>query len=195
MKRWSKQAGGGDPRWMWEGGLLGLAWLAIVVWDRLWLALDRHVPDWDEADYLTGALNYGRAIAAGSWGDWLSGEWWTSLWLLSSKIPPLVYGIAGGITNGVGRSADGALWVNAIAALVLLAATYGLGRCLFDHADNVDNEKSEPSTDPQQLSIGFWAALLVLVLPGVLTVRRIFVLDYAVCAAVAAILWGLTRWR
>ena len=178
----------------WAGGVLGLVWLAIVVWDRVWLAIDRHVPDWDEADYLTGALNYGRAIASGSWGDVLSDEWWTSVWLLSSKIPPLVYLIAGGITNWVGRSADGALWVNAIAAWVLVAATYGLGRCLLDELPQVQTTQTD-QPQFQGFGFGFWAALLVLVLPGVLTVRRIFVLDYAVCAAVAAILWGLTRWR
>ncbi|NJN60566.1 MAG: phospholipid carrier-dependent glycosyltransferase [Coleofasciculaceae cyanobacterium RL_1_1] len=190
------KGGGESHRWrIWEGGVLGLAWLAIVVCDRVWLAIDHHVPDWDEADYLTGALNYGRAIGSllgGDWGDRVTGEWWTSLWLLSSKIPPLVYIVAGGMTHWIGRSADAALWVNAIAALVLLTATYGLGRCLFD---NVDRGESEPQSHPQQFGIGFWAALLVLVLPGVLTVRRIFVLDYAVCAAVAAIWWGLTRWR
>lgn len=190
------KGGGESHRWrIWEGGVLGLAWLAIVVCDRVWLAIDHHVPDWDEADYLTGALNYGQAIGSllgGDWGDRVAGEWWTSLWLLSSKIPPLVYIVAGGMTNWIGRSADAALWVNAIAALVLLTATYGLGRCLFD---NVDRGESEPQSHPRQFGIGFWAALLVLVLPGVLTVRRIFVLDYAVCAAVAAIWWGLTRWR
>ncbi|MGD1901575.1 MAG: hypothetical protein ACFB9N_04985 [Geitlerinemataceae cyanobacterium] len=160
---------------------LAAAWLGSVLADRVWLALDRHVPDWDEADYVTGALNYGKALADAGWQDWFSGEWWTGLWLLSSKIPPLMYLLAGSITNWIGRSADTALWANAIAMAVLVAATYGLGRQI--------------SGDRARFGIGFWAALLVLVLPGLLSVRRIFVLDYAVCAAVAAIWWALTRWR
>jgi len=170
-------------RYLWRGerGLLVAAWLASVLVDRLWLVLDRHVPDWDEADYITGALNYGKALADATWQDWFSEAWWTELWLLSSKIPPLLYLLAGGLTNSLGRSADAALWTNAIAMAVLVAATYGLGRQI--------------AGDRSRFGIGFWAALLVLVLPGLLAVRRVFLLDYAVCAAVAAIWWALTRWR
>jgi 4-amino-4-deoxy-L-arabinose transferase-like glycosyltransferase len=74
----------------WVDGLpiLGGIWLLGAIVDRLWFAIDQSVPAWDQADYLTGVLNYGKALQH---PQWFSGEWWTSFWMLSSKIPPFVY--------------------------------------------------------------------------------------------------------
>ena len=50
----------------WFRGLLilGIIWLAGALCDRLWFALDRSVPAWDQADYLNGAMNYWQALQA-----------------------------------------------------------------------------------------------------------------------------------
>jgi hypothetical protein len=68
--------------------VLGIIWLLGAISDRLWFALDRSVPAWDQADYLTSSLKYLQALQH---PQWLSGEWWTNFWLLSTKIPPLAY--------------------------------------------------------------------------------------------------------
>ncbi|NET54596.1 MAG: hypothetical protein F6K09_40220, partial [Merismopedia sp. SIO2A8] len=52
---------------------LGAIWLLSAICDRIWFALDHSVPAWDQADYLTGSLNYWQALQQ---PQWLSGEWW-----------------------------------------------------------------------------------------------------------------------
>ena len=68
--------------------VLTIIWLAGAAVDRLWFALDNSVPAWDQADYLTGALNYWQIMQA---PEWFNSEWWTSFWMRSTKIPPLTY--------------------------------------------------------------------------------------------------------
>lgn len=42
--------------------ILGIIWFLGAVCDRIWFALDRSIPAWDQADYLTGTLNYWQAL-------------------------------------------------------------------------------------------------------------------------------------
>ncbi|MGD1851455.1 MAG: hypothetical protein ACFCBU_12930, partial [Cyanophyceae cyanobacterium] len=74
-----------------DGWRLLLIGIVGMLSDRLWIAEDGSVQAWDQAEYLTAALIYKRAIADGlrTW-DWLSGQWWTEFWQLSTKTPPLV---------------------------------------------------------------------------------------------------------
>ncbi|HEY9874405.1 MAG TPA: hypothetical protein V6D12_13275, partial [Candidatus Obscuribacterales bacterium] len=71
---------------------LGLIWLVGAVGDRIWFALDHSAPAWDQAEYLTGSLNYWQALQN---PQWFSGDWWTSFWQLSTKVPPLTFIAAG----------------------------------------------------------------------------------------------------
>lgn len=149
-------------------------WAIAVVIDRLWLALDRGVPDWDTADYLTGSLNYWWALQT---PDWFSGEWWTNLWLLSSKIPPFIYLITAPFHTLFGLSSQ-------VAFLPYIAWTGLLLFTVFDLGQHLSSPR-----------VGLWAAGLCILFPGLVTFRFHYVLDYPLVAATSTILWSLTRWR
>ncbi|NES98677.1 MAG: phospholipid carrier-dependent glycosyltransferase, partial [Desertifilum sp. SIO1I2] len=68
--------------------ILGCIWLLGAIADRVWYALDNSVPAWDQADYLTGALNYWQLLQT---PQWFSGDWWYTFWTRSPKIPPVAY--------------------------------------------------------------------------------------------------------
>jgi len=153
---------------------LGIIWLVGAVGDRIWFALDHSVPPWDQAQYLTGSLNYWRALQH---PQWLESEWWTSFWLLSSKIPPLTYITAAVCQNFFGIGADEATLVQLLFSAILLGSVYGLGTQLFS------------------VEVGLWAAGLCQLLPGIYQYKLDFLLDYPLTALVTLSFWCLTVWR
>ena len=154
--------------------ILGVIWLVSAVGDRLWFAIDKAVPSWDQADYLTGALNYWQAFQTPQWGNL---DWWTSLWQLSSKIPPGTYMITAIFHSYFGLGEDVATLVNLFFSAILLVSVYGLGSLLF-------NQK-----------VGLWAAGLCMLFPGLYHVRLDFLLDYPLTAVVTLCFYCLTLWK
>nr|WP_242021794.1 glycosyltransferase family 39 protein [Trichocoleus sp. FACHB-90] len=154
--------------------ILGIIWLVGAVCDRIWFALDRSVPSWDQADYLTGSLNYWKALQH---PQWFSGEWWESFWQLSSKVPPLTYIATAIVQNLFGTGPDSATLVNLLFSAILLASVYGLGVQLFS------------------VQIGLWAAGLCQLLPGLYRYRLDFLLDFPLTAVVTLSFYCLTAWR
>lgn len=165
-----------NDRQPWVKGLpaLGIIWLVGAVGDRLWFALDRTMPAWDQAEYLTGALNYWRALQT---PQWFSGDWWITLWQLSSKIPPLVYISTAPFLNLLGTGPDQSTTVNLLFSAVLLGSVYGLGVTLFT------------------VQVGLWAAGLCLLMPGLYQVRLDYLMDYPLTALVTLSLACLTFWK
>ncbi|MEQ9483501.1 tetratricopeptide repeat protein [Coleofasciculus sp. F4-SAH-05] len=155
-------------------GILGLIWLASALCDRLWFVLDNSVPAWDQADYLTGSLNYWQALQH---PEWFSGEWWTNLWQLSSKIPPFTYIATAIIQQFFGRGTDQATLVLLLFSAILIGSVYGLGVQLFNRR------------------VGLWAAGLTVLLPGLYRYRLEFLLDYPLTAVVTLSFFCLTVWR
>ncbi len=165
MKKYQKHHG-----WLTIAGL----WFLGAFCDRLWFALDRSIPSWDQADYLTGALSYWQALQT---PQWFSGDWWRSLWLLSSKMPPGTYIMTAFFHHLFGIEADRATLVYLFFSAILLPSVYGLGRLLFN---------------PQ---IGVWAAALCLMFPGLYHARLDFLLDFPMTAVVTFSFYSLTRWK
>ncbi|MBW4575790.1 MAG: phospholipid carrier-dependent glycosyltransferase [Aphanothece sp. CMT-3BRIN-NPC111] len=154
--------------------VLGLIWLVGAVGDRIWFALDRSIPAWDQAEYLNGSLHYWEALQH---PQWFSGAWWTSFWQLSTKVPPLTYIAAGAIQNIFGTGPDAATLVQLFFSGILLACVYGLGTQFFS------------------VSVGLWAAGLCQLLPGLYRSRLDFLLDYPLTAIVTLSFWCLTIWK
>jgi 4-amino-4-deoxy-L-arabinose transferase-like glycosyltransferase len=154
--------------------ILGLIWLVGAIGDRLWFALDHSIPDWDQADYLTGVLNYWQALQT---PQWFSGDWWTRLWQLSSKIPPLVYITTAPFVGLFGGGADQSTLVNLWFSALLLGSVYTIGISLFT------------------LPVALWAAGLCLLMPGLYRVRLDFLLDFPLAALVTLCFACLTVWR
>lgn len=141
--------------------------------DRTWFSLMQPLPDWDQADYLTGAMNYWKALQT---PQWLSRDWWVSLWLLSSKIPPLVYIATVPFLNLFGTGIAQSTLVNLLYSGILLVSVYGIAATLFT------------------AEAGLWSAALCLVIPGLYPLRLSFLLDHPVVAMTALSFWALTVW-
>jgi 4-amino-4-deoxy-L-arabinose transferase-like glycosyltransferase len=153
--------------------LLGGIWLLGAIADRIWFALDQSVPSWDEAEYLTGAMNYWRALQQ---PQWFSGDWWTSLWQLSSKVPPLLYLSTTPFINVFGSGGDQSTVVNLLYSLILLGSVYALSARLFS------------------IQVGLWAAGLCLLLPGLSMIRLNYLTDYPLVSIVTLSFCWLTIW-
>jgi 4-amino-4-deoxy-L-arabinose transferase-like glycosyltransferase len=162
------------PEWVCKLWQVGLVWLAIAGIDRLWFRLDRSMPAWDQADYLAGVLNHWQALQQ---PQWFSGDWWTGLWQLSSKIPPLVYLVTAPILNLTGPGADQSSLVMLGFSAVLFASVYTIGACLFT------------------VPVGIWAVGLTALMPGLYRLRLEFLLDYPLAAIVSLNFACLTLWR
>ncbi|AFY56380.1 PMT family glycosyltransferase, 4-amino-4-deoxy-L-arabinose transferase [Rivularia sp. PCC 7116] len=153
--------------------ILTTIWLLGVICDRVWFFFDKSIPSWDQADYLTGSLNYLQALQN---PDFLNGEWWQNLWLLSSKIPPFTYIITAFIQSVYGKGYDEATLIMLGFSAVLIFSVYGLGKILFGD------------------TVGLWAAALCQVMPGLYRYRLEFLLDYPLAAIVTLSFFCLTLW-
>lgn len=163
--------GANKPTWVTGLPILGSVWLTGAIVDRIWFAVDRSIPGWDQADYLTGAMNYWRAFQN---PDWFSQDWWTSVWMLSSKMPPLVYISTTPFLSLFGAGIEQSTLVNLLYSAILLTAVYGLGLRL------------------STVEVGLWAAGLCLLLPGLYKIRLDFLIDYPLVAMVTLSFWLLT---
>ncbi|HEY9906705.1 MAG TPA: glycosyltransferase family 39 protein [Thermosynechococcaceae cyanobacterium] len=165
------------PAWIRGLPLLGLLWLGGAVVDRLWFAIDHTMPGWDQADYLAAALTYWRALQTPLQNSqWLSDEWWTNLWQLSSKMPPLLFISTTPFFSLFGAGPDQSTLVNLVFSAVLLGAVYILGTYLFG------------------VQVGLWAGVLCLLMPELYAVRLDYLLDYPLAAIVTLTFACLTLW-
>ena len=154
--------------------ILSLIWLLAIINDRLWFALDNSVPAWDQADYLTGSLNYFYFLQS---PQWFSQDWWKELWMLSPKVPPLTYLLTVPFIAIFGKHPDTSPLVYLLFSAILLYSVYGISCQLF-------NSK-----------IGLWAAALCTIFPGLYVYRLQFLLDYPLIAMVTFCFYCLTLWR
>lgn len=157
----------------WWASLAAL-WALATAADRLWLALDRRLPSWDQADYLNSAVDHGRALGLlppGSWRGWLA------LLDLSPKIPPLASLVNGSVMAIGGDSPDQASWALAVWQALLLVVVAAWGRQLLGRG------------------FGLLCATLLLLVPALAHLRVDFTLDLPLAATTTLALWLLGRWQ
>ncbi len=159
-----------------EKWILVAIWLIAVLRDRLWLALDKSVPAWDQGNHLTGSLNYLNALQNAQLFSLFSSTWWQSLWMLSKKYPPLTYISTAPWQQIFGSSPDNALLVNVFFSGILLTSVYLLGKELFN---------------PQA---GLWGAGICVLLPAFYILRLNYLVDYSLVALGIASFTCLTIW-
>ncbi len=155
-------------------GILGLIWLLSNLGDRLWLSLNQAVPAWDQSNHLTNSLLYLRALQT---PDFLNGEWWRQLWMLSPKYPPLTYLLSVPFQALFGAGNNQALLTTFLYSGILLICVYQLGKVLFNG------------------EIGLWAAAITVLLPRLYQNRLQFLLDNPLLMLVIAAFTCLTYWR
>lgn len=153
--------------------LLLLIWLIGLIIDRLWFSLDHDVPSWDPADYLNGVMIYNRALEN---IDLLNSYWWRDFWLLSKKIPPLIYIITGTFFHIFPPSLSSANLVFTFFNLLLIIAIFYLGKLFF-------NEK-----------IALFSCALIQLIPGLYYYRREFLFDFPLAVVVAISFTCLSYW-
>ncbi|MDB9528681.1 glycosyltransferase family 39 protein [Oscillatoria sp. CS-180] len=164
----------GPSSWMQDLGRIVSLWGVAIAIAVVWVILDRKPPAWDQAEHLSLSMNHWWLLTH---SNWLSAEGLRQMWLLTPKYPPVFYWVTASIHMLLGPGPNIAMLSNAVFALLLLIATYGLGRHLFS---------------PQ---IGLLAAGLTLLMPRLLQTGLDFQLDFAVTALVAVSFWCLTVWR
>jgi 4-amino-4-deoxy-L-arabinose transferase-like glycosyltransferase len=155
--------------------ILSVMWIVSSISDRIWISLDSNPPSWDLAKHLNGSLNYWAFLQQSP--QFLSGEWWKSLWMLSEKYPPLVYLLTAPFLSVFGRNPDAALLVNLLFSAILILSVYGIGKSLFNS------------------QVGLYSAGICLLLPRLYTVRLQYLVDYPLTALVVAAFCCLTIWR
>lgn len=156
-----------------DGLNLLLLWGIITLIDVVWLMLDQAPPAWDQGEHLTRALNYWRVLQQ---PEWLNGDWWQELWLLSpSYRAPLAYLATAPVLTLLGRGFDQAVLVNCLFTPVLLLLVYVLGK-RFDRVT------------------GLWAAAFCALIPSLVILRTDYLLDYGLVTVVLAAYGCLTGW-
>ena len=168
--KWPRQA---PLEGAWWAGLFGL-WALATAADRLWLALDRRLPSWDQADYLNSALDHGRALGLIPPGQW---QGFTALLDLSPKIPPLASLVNGAVMAVAGDGPDQASWALAVWQALLLVVVAAWGRQLLGRG------------------FGLLCATLLTLAPALAHPRVDFTLDLPLTAATTLALWLLGRWQ
>ena len=159
--------------WLWWGALL-LIWLLSTWFDRTWLFHDQRLPSWDQAEYLSSALEHGRGLGLLAPREW---NGWQALLDLSPKIPPLSALISGSVMAFTGETADKASWVLSLWHGLLLIIVAQWGRALGG------------------TKLGLLAALLLALSPAMAEHRVEFSLDLAVATSSSLALWLLFLWQ
>ena len=150
-----------------------LIWIIGLMIDRLWFSLDNSVPSWDPADYLNGVMRYHKALEN---LDLLNSSWWRNFWVLSSKIPPLIYIITGASFHILPPGLSSANLVFSGFSLLLIVSLFFLGKLFF-------NEK-----------IALLTCVLIQLIPGLYYYRREFLLDYPLAVIITISFTCLSYW-
>lgn len=150
-----------------------LIWLLGFVIDRIWFSLDNTIPSWDPSEYLNGTMLYKEALKN---PDFFNGSWWREFWLLSNKVPPLMYIITSPFFLTLGASVDHGNLVLSLFSFILLISIFSLGVLFF-------NSK-----------IALFACLLVQLIPALYRYRLEFLLDYPLTVIVIFSFVCLSYW-
>ena len=153
---------------------IAFIWSLSCVLDHTWLFLDHDLPSWDQAEYLSSAIDHGRQLGLLNSGQW---EGVKALLDLSPKIPPLSSIISGSLMAVVGQSPDEAAWILSLWHGVLLATVASWGRCIGGRR------------------LGLLAALILAIAPGLAEHRVEFTLDLPLTGATTLALFTLYCWQ
>ncbi|PIK94428.1 hypothetical protein SYN60AY4M2_02790 [Synechococcus sp. 60AY4M2] len=160
------QKGQGIPFLQVWAGLGMVELLLLLVWN--WS--DPLPPAWDEAQHLLQAQAFGDHLSRFRW----EGLWWQQFLHLNQRYPPLAYwlGIPLAALHPFGR-ADGQL-LNLMLLGILTLATQRLGWRAY-----------------RSWEVGWLAAVLVLLYPGITALAHVYMLELPLLVAVTLAFWAL----
>lgn len=128
----------------------------------LWARLDAVPPAWDQASHLHIAYKYYQVFSTPT------EQFWQDLLDVESYYPPLFHLSLAPLLGLSGFSTDAAAWINSFYVALIILATYGIGKELFDR------------------QTGLMAAFLVVCYPFLASVSRQPLIDTALTAVVAS---------
>ncbi len=138
--------------------ILSMLFITSTISDILWLSKETVPPGWDESLHLTKSLQYYDVIMSNQWNLLIKiDDYYPPFYHLSTFIPYILFG----------TSTDSAIFVNIIYFGILLFSVYGIGK-------HFGGEQS-----------GLIGSLLIVLYPGIVGIRRFFVIDNGVVALVA----------
>ncbi|MBL1211165.1 glycosyltransferase family 39 protein [Geminocystis sp. GBBB08] len=138
-------------------------WGFGLIVDRIWFSLDHRIPSWDPSEYLNGVMVYKEALKTPHFFD---ASWWREFWLLSNKIPPLMYIFTAPFFLTLGASVDHGNLVLSLFSLILLISISYLGILFFN------------------AKIALFAWSLIQLIPALYYYRLEFLLDYPLTSIV-----------
>lgn len=150
-----------------------LIWALGFIIDRIWFSLDNSIPAWDSSEYLNGVMLYKEALKN---PDFFNGKWWREFWLLSNKVPPLMYILTAPFFLILDASVDHGNLVLSLFSFVLLICLFALGILFFN------------------VKIALFTCLLVQLIPVLYRYRLEFLLDYPLTVIVTFSFTCLTYW-
>ena len=159
--------------WFWWLALIAI-WAISTWFDRTWLSNDQRLPSWDQAEYLSSALEHGRGLGLLAPGEW---NGWQALMDLSPKIPPLSALISGSVMAITGEASDKASWVLSLWHGLLIVTLAMWGRVLGGR------------------KLGVLAAVLLVLSPAMAEHRVEFSLDLPLTTSCTLALFLLFQWQ
>jgi len=149
--------------------LLAAAFVYLCVSNLVWIALDTRPPFWDMAAHQSGALRILNAVGA----EGLLGL--ARVPSLTLPYPPLYHSVVAIFYAVFGKTVDAAQYANLPAILILLLATYGIGRTVLTPVGAA------------------FSAVLVSFYPMLLWLSRETLIDYWLTGMVTLAIWALLR--
>ena len=140
----------------------------LTVTNLVWIAYDTRPPFWDMARHLSAAIGIHEAAR-----DSLPAAARAILGGITGYYPPLYQSIMAVFYGTFGETVDAALWANIPAVLLLLVATYGIGRTVLSQIGAAS------------------AAVIVNFYPLMLWLSREAMMEYWLTSMVALAVWLL----
>lgn len=151
-----------------------LIWLFSFGCDRIWFSLDNTIPAWDPSEYLNGVTVYQEALRNPRWFD---DTWWREFWLLSNKVPPLMYIITSPFFMILGAGVEQGNLVLSLFNLIFLISIFLLGRLWFN------------------AKIALFTCILVQLIPSLYYYRLEFLLDFPLTVIIIFSFTCLSYWQ
>jgi len=174
--------------------LLAVAALYLAGANLIWFSSDTRPPFWDTACHESLALQVYRAFAdLGTMGAL------SVIPSITGYYPPLYHVIVAAFFSIFGPSVDVARWANLPAILLLLVATYGIGRTVLSRtsaaiAAALANFYPLMVWLSRETLIDYWLTALVALAMWLLVTKRFGSRKWAVIIGIVCALGMLTKW-
>lgn len=145
----------------WAEAVLCILFIATLMYNLIWLGMNKLPPSWDPSAHLMLSLAYYNVLTHPTF-DMIG-----RLVSISNYYPPFYHFSTAVMYFFFGKSMNTAILTNTVFYGILLASVYGLGKKLFNK------------------ETGVFAAVLITLYPSIFSLQRIYMLEIPLAALVA----------